>query len=90
MPPMSNEHINGQTYTIKIQGRLAGNINLGKTGPVNLTVPLNLSVDGVKSDLSLPELSQLLQQISEKVAPTGLSFTYGPIITSIEKVEGAA
>lgn len=80
---------NGQTYTIKIQGRLSGNINLAKVGQVNLTVPLNVSVDGVKGDMSLPELSQLLQQVTERVQPTGLSFTYGPIITSIEKSEGA-
>jgi len=72
-------------YTIKIQGRLAGNVTLGKVGQINLTVPLNVSVDGVKGDMSLPELSQLLQQITERVQPTGLAFTYGPIITSIEK-----
>ena len=78
---------NGQTYTIKIQGRLSGNVNLGKVGPVTLNVPLNVNVDGVKGDMSLPELSQLLQQVTERVAPTGLSFTYGPIITSIEKAE---
>jgi hypothetical protein len=59
-------------------------------GQINLTVPLNVSVDGVKGDMSLPELSQLLQQITERVQPTGLAFTYGPIITSIEKqTEGA-
>jgi hypothetical protein len=86
---MSNEQsTNGQTYTIKIQGRLAGNVNLAKVGQVNLTVPLNVSVEGVKGEMSLPELSQLLQQVSERVAPTGLSFTYGPIITSIEKANG--
>lgn len=83
---MSNEASpNGQTYTIKIQGRLAGSVSLAKVGQVHLTVPLNVSVDGVKGDMSLPELSQLLQQVNERVAPTGLSFTYGPIITSIEK-----
>jgi len=82
--------MNGQMYTIKIQGRLAGNVTLGKVGQINLTVPLNVSVDGVKGDMSLPELSQLLQQITERVQPTGLAFTYGPIITSIEKqTEGA-
>ena len=87
---MSNESSsNGQTYTIKIQGRLSGNLNLAKVGPVNLTVPLNVSVDGVKGEMSLPELSQLLQQVNERVAPTGLSFTYGPIITSIEKTAAA-
>ena len=88
---MSNEPMsNGQTFTIKIQGRLAGNISLAKVGQVNLTVPLNVSVEGVKGDMSLPELSQLLQQVTQRVEPTGLSFTYGPIITSIEKSEGAA
>jgi hypothetical protein len=86
---MSNEISNGQTYTIKIQGRLAGNLSLGKVGPVNLTVPLNVSVEGVKGDMSLPELSQLLQQVTQRVEPTGLSFTYGPIITSIEKADGS-
>ena len=88
---MSNEPMsNGQTFTIKIQGRLAGNISLAKVGQVNLTVPLNVSVEGVKGDMSLPELSQLLQQVQQRVEPTGLSFAYGPIITSIEKSEGAA
>jgi len=83
---MNNEtSTNGQTYTIKIQGRLAGNVNLANVGQVSLTVPLNVSVEGVKADLSLPELSQLLQQVTQRVEPTGLSFTYGPIITSIEK-----
>ena len=82
---MENENANGQMYTIKIQGRFAGNVTLGKVGQINLTVPLNVSVDGVKGDMSLPELSELLQKISERVQPTGLAFTYGPIITSIEK-----
>jgi hypothetical protein len=87
---MTNEPTtNGQTYTIKIQGRLSGNLNLAKVGQVNLTVPLNVSVEGVKGEMSLPELSQLLQQVTQKVEPTGLSFTYGPIITSIEKADGA-
>ena len=85
---MSNEPIpNGQKFTIKIQGRLAGNVTLAKVGQVNLTVPLNVSVEGVKGDMSLPELSQLLQQVSQRVEPTGLTFTCGPIITSIEKAE---
>jgi hypothetical protein len=85
---MSNEpNQNGQKFTIKIQGRLAGNVTLAKVGQVNLTVPLNVSVEGVKGDMSLPELSQLLQQVSQRVEPTGLTFTYGPIITSIEKAE---
>ena len=85
---MSNEPSpNGQTYTIKIQGRLSGNVTLAKVGQVNLTVPLNVSVDGVKGDMSLPELSQLLQQVQQRVEPTGLAFTYGPIITSIDKSE---
>jgi hypothetical protein len=84
---MSNEQLNGQTYTIKIQGRLSGNLNLAKVGQVNLSVPLNVSVEGVKGDMSLPELSQLLQQVTQRVEPTGLSFTYGPIITSIEKAD---
>ena len=88
MPRMSDQPIpNGQTYTIKIQGRLSGNITLAKVGQVNLTVPLNVSVEGVKGDMSLPELSQLLQQVSQRVEPTGLTFTYGPIITSIDKSE---
>jgi hypothetical protein len=82
---MSDETTNGQMYTIKIQGRLSGSVNLGKIGNVNLNVPLNVSVDGVKGDMSLPELSQLLQQVTQRVEPTGLNFTYGPIITSIEK-----
>ena len=86
---MSNEQLNGQTYTIKIQGRLSGNLNLAKVGPVTLTVPLNVSVEGVKGDMSLPELSQLLQQVTQRVEPTGLNFTYGPIITSIEKAESS-
>jgi hypothetical protein len=34
-------------------------------------------------------LSQQLQQVQQKVEPTGLNFTYGPIITSIEKANGA-
>ena len=87
---MSNDpSTNGQTYTIKIQGRLAGNLSLAKVGQVNLTVPLNVSVEGVKGEMSLPELSQLLQQVTQRIEPTGLSFTYGPIITSIEKANGA-
>lgn len=85
---MSNEPIqNGQKFTIKIQGRLAGNVTLAKVGQVNLTVPLNVSVEGVKGDMSLPELSQLLQQVTQRVEPTGLQFTYGPIITSIDKAD---
>jgi hypothetical protein len=76
---------NGQTYTIKIQGRLSGAVNLGKVGDVNLNVPLNINVDGVKGEMSLPELSQLLADVSQRFSPTGLSFSYGPIITSIEK-----
>jgi len=76
---------NGQTYTIKIQGRLSGAVSLGKVGEVSLNVPLNVNVDGVKGEMSLPELSQLLSEVSQRFAPTGLSFSYGPIITSIEK-----
>jgi hypothetical protein len=87
---MSNEQTNGQTYTIKIQGRLSGNVSLNKIGPVSLNVPLNVNVEGVKGDMSLPELTQLLQQLTKRFEPTGLNFTYGPIITSIEKAEGAA
>ncbi len=82
---MSNEFSNGQMYTIKIQGRLSGNVSLDNVGPVNLNVPLNISIEGVKGDMSLPQLSQLLQQVTQRVEPTGLAFTYGPIITSIEK-----
>ena len=85
---MSNEPIlNGHKYTIKIQGRLSGNMTLNRVGPVNVTIPLNVSVDGVKGDMSLPELSELLQQVTKRMEPTGLQFTYGPIITSIEKAE---
>ena len=86
---MSTETLNGQTYTIKIQGRLSGTVSLPKIGQVNLTVPLNVNVEGVKGDMSLPELSQLLQHVTQRVEPTGLSFTYGPIITSIDKTDGA-
>jgi hypothetical protein len=83
---MNNDIAAAQGYTVRIQGRLSGTMNLDGVGQVTLNVPLNVAVEGVKENLSLPDLNKLVEQVAERVNP-GLDFTYGPVILSIEKQE---